>query len=146
MGIWQKISGWFEGKKTILGGVVILAAAVAGVWYGKLDPVTAVTLAGAGLSVIGWGDKANRHQAELLTALQGVATVGADVRAGNTQQAVRDAENTAGALAPLAIGEAVTWNGVNLHLSASTATELSQVLSSLVPPVSAANSTGAASK
>jgi hypothetical protein len=82
MGIWQKISGWFQGKKTILGGTVILAAAAAGVWYGKFDPVTAVTLAGAGLSVIGWGDKANRHQAELLTALQAVAKTGVEFRAG----------------------------------------------------------------
>ena len=99
MKFWAAISGWFQGKKTILGGAAILAAA-AGVWYGKFDAVTGVTLVGAGLSVIGWGDKANRHQAELLTALEGVAKAGVDFRAGNRSQAIQDAEATVSALAP----------------------------------------------
>jgi hypothetical protein len=100
MGFGAAIFGWFQGKKTILGGAVILAAAVAGVWYGKFDPATAASLAGVGLSVIGWGDKANRHQAELLAALEAVAQAGADVRAGNGQSAIKVAEAVVEADAP----------------------------------------------
>ena len=93
--IWDGVARWFAGKKTILGGGLIMASAVAGIWFGKLDPVTGMAVLGTGLSVAGLSAKANRHQAELLTALQGVATVAADQRAGNQKQAIQDAEDTA---------------------------------------------------
>jgi hypothetical protein len=134
MAIWQRVLGWFEGKKTILGGAVILAGAVAAVWLGKVDPATGLTLAGVGLSIVGYGDKANRHQAELLTALQGVAQVGADIRAGNKQQAVKDAETTAEALAPAVIGEAAALGGASLHISGNTADEVASLAKSLLTP------------
>lgn len=131
MGILGKIWIWFQGKKTILGGLVILAAAVAGVWYGHLDPVTGVAVAGIGLSVAGWGDKANRHQAELLAALQGVAKVGEDVRSGNGQQGIQDAQATAAALAPAAISEALPLGLATLNITGSSAEEVASLVKSL---------------
>lgn len=92
--IWAGFVAWWQGKKTIIGGSLVMAAAVVGVWYGKLDPVTGMTVLGIGLSIAGFSAKANRHQAELLTALQGVAKVGADEREGKTDQALKDAEQT----------------------------------------------------
>jgi hypothetical protein len=80
-----------------------MAAAVAGVWYGKLDPVTGLTVLGIGLSIAGMSAKANRHQAELLTALQGVAAVGAAARTSGPGQAVQLAENQVLATAPAAM-------------------------------------------
>jgi hypothetical protein len=124
MGVLKAIAGWFQGKKTILGGVVIFAAAVAGVWFGKLDPVTGVALAGAGLSVIGWGDKANRHQAQLLAVLEGVAKAGLDLRTGGPQLALQDAEATVHSLAPGLAAELTPVVGASLHLSAPTTAEL----------------------
>ena len=131
MGILGKIWIWFQGKKTILGGLVILAAAVAGVWYGHLDPVTGVAVAGIGLSVAGGGDKANRHQAELLAALQGVAKVGEDVRSGNGQQGIQDAQATAAALAPAAISEALPLGLATLNITGSSAEEVASLVKSL---------------
>jgi hypothetical protein len=72
---------WWQGKKTILGGGLVMAAGVAGVWLGKLDPVTGLGVLGAGLSIAGFSAKANRHQDELLVALDGIALAGADERA-----------------------------------------------------------------
>lgn len=93
--IWAAFVVWFQGKKTILGGGLVMAAAVAGVWYGKLDPVTGMGALGFGLSIAGMSAKANRHQAQLLDALKAIAQVGGDERAGNTAQAITDAEAAA---------------------------------------------------
>ena len=92
---WHIAASWVEGKKTIAGGVAIMAASIAGVWFGRLDPVTALGVFGTGLSIAGFADKANRHQSELLTALQGISQVAVDVKAGNTAQAVKVGEQTA---------------------------------------------------
>lgn len=97
--LWDRLEVWWQGKKTILGGCLVMAAAVVGVWFGKLDPVTGLGVLGAGLSISGFSAKANRHQAELLTALQGVAQVGADTRAGDRPKALQDAELTVGSIA-----------------------------------------------
>ena len=105
-----------------------MSAGVAGVWYGKLDPVTGLALLGTGLSIAGLSAKANRHQAELLTALDGVAQAGADIRAGNRGLALVDAEATAGQLAPVLSYtqglSAVQSPAVSLHLSADSVQEL----------------------
>jgi hypothetical protein len=85
--IWAAVLVWWQGKKTIIGGTLVMAGAVAGVWYGKLDPVTGLTVLGVGLSIAGFSAKANRHQAELLTALQDVAQAGAEIRTGNAAEA-----------------------------------------------------------
>ncbi len=138
-GIWA----WLKGKKTIFGGLVILAGAVAGVWYGRLDPVTGLTVAGVGFSVIGWADKANRHQAELLTAFQGIAKVGADVRTGNSQQAVQDAETTVTGLAPAVMSEGISLGGASLHISGNTADEVASLAKSLLAPTVTVNPTSA---
>jgi hypothetical protein len=128
---WAGLVAWWQGKKTILGGSLVMAAAVAGVWYGKLDPVTGLTILGVGLSIAGFSAKANRHQAELLTALQGVAQVGADVRAGNKAEALQDAEAAAGTIG-YAEAPALLSSGANLHINAATATELSALVQNLL--------------
>jgi len=64
--LWEDLggsAGLVAGKKTIIGGTLVMAGAVAGVWYGKLDPVTGLNGAGVGLSIAGFSAKANRHQA-----------------------------------------------------------------------------------
>jgi hypothetical protein len=83
---WAGVVVWWQGKKTIVGGGLVMAAAVAGVAYGKLGVVDGLTLLGVGLSIAGFSAKANRHQAELLTAVQGIAQIGVDVRTGNSNQ------------------------------------------------------------
>jgi hypothetical protein len=93
--IWAAVVVWFEGKKTILGGGLVMAAAVAGVWTGKLDPATGLGVLGFGLSIAGMGAKANRYQAQLLNGLKAVAQVAGDERSGNAAQAVADAESAA---------------------------------------------------
>jgi hypothetical protein len=102
--LWAASVAWFQGKKTILGGSLVIAGAAAGVWYGKLDPASALTVAGVGLSIAGFGAKANRHQSELLAALQGISEAGADVRAGRPGALAADVEVMAGQLAPAAAG------------------------------------------
>src|ERR1700678_2652672 len=131
----SKISTWFQGKKTIIGGFLSIAAAAAGTWYGKIDPVTGLAVAGIGFSAIGLGDKANRHQAQILTAIQGAAQAGADFRAGNRAQAVADAQAAVIAIAaPLAIqGVQDLGAGAHatFHLSADSAGELATAMTSL---------------
>ncbi len=107
--LWASFVVWWQGKKTIVGGCLVMAAGVAGIWYGKLDPVTGVGVVGAGLSIAGFSAKANRHQAELLTALEGVSQAGADVRAGNKTAAFTTAELTAAQLAPAAVAAAADF-------------------------------------
>lgn len=93
------VGSWFAGKKTILGGILVIGAAAAGVWFGKIDPTTALAIGGMGFAAIGMGDKANRHQAQVLTALQGIATAGADYRTGNSAGAIKVAEVTVASIA-----------------------------------------------
>jgi hypothetical protein len=93
---WAEVVVWWQGKKTILGGGLVMAAAVVGVWYGKLDGVDGLTLLGVGLSIAGFSAKANRHQAQLLTALQGVAQIGVEVRSGDTSQTAAVVEQVMG--------------------------------------------------
>ncbi|MGO8759347.1 MAG: hypothetical protein ACLQG3_14605 [Terracidiphilus sp.] len=93
--IWAAAVNWFEGKKTILGGGLVMVAGVAGVWVGKIDATTGLAVLGFGLSIAGMGAKANRHQAQLLDALQAVSKVAADERAGNADAAVQVAEDAA---------------------------------------------------
>jgi hypothetical protein len=91
MGFWfGRLRGWFAGKKTTLGGCLVIAAGVAGAATGKLASVDAVTVVGVGISICGWSAKANRHQAEILGALEAVAAAGSDLRAGNRHAAVYD--------------------------------------------------------
>jgi hypothetical protein len=123
------VAAWFAGKKTILGGLVVMAAAVAGVWTGKLDAVTGVGLFGFGLSVAGYGDKANRHQAELLTALQDVAKAGYEQRAGEPLKAI--AGELLSSAAPLLPGIAATA-GASLHISGATAADVTAIAQSVV--------------
>ena len=80
----DRFLGWWKGKKTILGGGLVMVGAIAAVFCGRLDPSFAIVVFGFGASIAGYGDKANRHQAELLTALEMVAKVGADTRAGTS--------------------------------------------------------------
>jgi hypothetical protein len=117
---------WFQGKKTILGGGLVIAGAVAGVWFGRLDPTSALTLAGAGLSIAGYGAKANRHQAELLAALQDISRAGADQRAGKLSVAADLEPGVAGISSALISGSAAT-----LHLSADSVSELASAIQHL---------------
>ena len=140
--LWAGVVSWFQGKKTILGGGVVMAAAVAGVGFGKLDPVSALTLIGMGLSIVGASAKANRHQAELLTALQGVAQVGADVRSGNSAKAVQDAEQTGLAVATPLLPEALSAAGASLHISGATADEVASLTRTLFATTTVVNNAG----
>jgi hypothetical protein len=74
------VQTWFQGKKTMLGGLVLIAAGVVGIAFGKLPVDQGVVVAGFGISICGWSAKANRHQAELLAALTAVAQVGVTYR------------------------------------------------------------------
>ncbi len=85
---------WFQGRKTILGGCLLIAAGVAGVWAGKLPPDQAMIVVGFGISFCGWSAKANRHQQEILAALRAVAIAGAEARAGNKAAAIRTVEES----------------------------------------------------
>ena len=67
-----------KGKKTIIGGILVMAGAVAAVFVGRLDPTFGTVVFGFGASIAGYGDKANRHQAEILEALTDIAKVAAD--------------------------------------------------------------------
>jgi hypothetical protein len=98
--LWTAAKVWWQGKKTIVGGCLVIAAGVAGVAYGKVDPVTGLGVVGFGLSIAGFSAKANRHQAELLTALQGVATAAVDIRSGNSAGAAALVEKSAFSLVP----------------------------------------------
>jgi hypothetical protein len=131
--IWAAVLVWWQGKKTIVGGTLVMAGAVAGVWYGKLDPVTGLTVLGVGLSIAGFSAKANRHQAELLAALQGVAQAGTDLRAGKSAQAIQDAEQTAGAIGYAAAPGILSAAGASLHLSAGSAGDVIALVKSLAP-------------
>ncbi len=91
---------WFRGKKTILGGGLVIAAGALGVWFGKVDPATGLALVGMGLSAAGYGAKANRHQAELVAVIQGISQAGVDVRAGHSSQAAADLEVTGEKVGP----------------------------------------------
>jgi hypothetical protein len=115
---WDGLVGWWQGKKTILGGSLVMAAAVGGVWYGKLSAVDGLTLLGIGLSIAGFSAKANRHQAELLTALEGVSQAGTEIRAGQPGESVLKSVAQQAARAD--------WkkSAASLHLSTDTASEL----------------------
>ena len=103
-GLWTEIAGWWQGKKTIVGGALVMLAAVAGVGMGKLDAPAALAVLGFGLSIAGYGAKANRHQAELLAALAGVARAGEDYRnGGGAAAALADAEETGAKMLPEAL-------------------------------------------
>lgn len=131
----SKIATWFQGKKTIIGGFLTIAAAGAGVWFGKVDPVTGLAAAGIGFTAIGLGDKANRHQAQIMTALQGVAQAGADYKAGKPAQAGTDALRAVTAIAaPLAIQgvqDLGTGAHATFHLSADSTGELVTAMNAL---------------
>ena len=104
-----EFQGWWQGKKTIVGGGLIMAAAVWAVFAGRLDAQTGLALLGLGLSVAGMGAKANRHQAELLAALQGVAKAGTDYRSGGgARAAIADAEAVAAQQLPAALAAEVS--------------------------------------
>jgi hypothetical protein len=104
---WVALMVWWQGKKTMVGGALIVAAAVTAIWFGKIDVTTGAMIAGAGLSVAGFAAKANRHQAELLVGLRAIAEAGVDARAGKQANAVVDIENAARQLA------ARRWNPQN---------------------------------
>jgi hypothetical protein len=95
MGTLKAAVVWFQGKKTMLGGLVLIAAAVAGTVTGKLPVDQGAIVLGFGISICGWSAKANRHQAEILAALQTVAVAGAQVRAGNKTGAMQTVEAAA---------------------------------------------------
>jgi hypothetical protein len=85
---------WLQGKKAMLGGALIAIAGISAIWMGVMSPESGLTLVGAGIAVIGFADKANRHQAELLAALEGVAKAGVQYRAGDRAAAVQEIEKT----------------------------------------------------
>jgi hypothetical protein len=85
---------WLQGKKAMLGGALIAIAAIAAIWMGVMSPESGLTLVGAGIAVIGFADKANRHQAELLAALEVVAKAGVQYRSGDHAGAVQEIEKT----------------------------------------------------
>jgi hypothetical protein len=130
--IWTAAVTWFQGKKSILGGGLVMAAAVAGVWFGKLDPVSALTVFGIGFGMCGFAAKLNRHQAELLTALQGVSQAGTDLRSGDKSKLLSDIQTTAGDLAPAVATYAATNMGTTLHISGAAPEDIAEVLRGLI--------------
>jgi hypothetical protein len=91
---------WLQGKKTIIGGGLVMVGAVLAVALGRIDPSFGTMIFGVGASIAGMGDKANRHQAELLVALGAVAKAGIEMRAGQSlttviQSAAPSAQKTA---------------------------------------------------
>ena len=86
------IRTWFQGKKTILGGLVLIVAGVAGVALGKLGVADGASLVGFGISICGFSAKTERHQSQMLAALQAVAAAGVDLRLGNRAGALAAVE------------------------------------------------------
>jgi hypothetical protein len=100
----SEVLAWWQGKKTIVGGLLVMLAAVWAVAAGVLDAQTGLALLGVGLGIAGMAAKAERHQAELLAVLQGVARAGVDYRAGGgAGAAIADMEATAKAELPAAL-------------------------------------------
>jgi len=99
----DKVREWLMGKKTMIGGCLIIVAGVSGVAWGKLTTVDAMYVLGLGISICGWSAKANRHQVAILGALEAVAAAGASYRSGDkagaaktlAQAAVQDAVKVA---------------------------------------------------
>jgi len=77
---------WFQGKKTVLGGSVLIVCGIVGAFTGKLSAIDAMTVAGFGISICGVGAKANHF----LGALQAIATAGVDLRMGNRAGAIAE--------------------------------------------------------
>jgi len=106
------VRGWLQGKKTMLGGLVLIAAGVAGVAFGKLPVDQAAVVVGFGISVAGWAAKANRHQAQILEALEAVAQAGVQVRVQhNDAAALSTALRTAAPTIVKMLNEAATRDG-----------------------------------
>jgi len=89
-----------QGKKTMLGGLVLISAGILGVACGKLPVDQGVIVVGFGISVAGWAAKADRHQQEILAALTSVAEAGAAYRAGGKAEAQKSVEEAVHAIAP----------------------------------------------
>lgn len=108
---------WLQGKKSILGGGVMIAAAVAGVFAGKLPVDQAVVVAGFGFSVCGMAAKAERHQSELLSALQDVGVAGTQFRAGryDTAAVAKFLETTAAREVLKAVNTQTSTPGAEFH-------------------------------
>jgi hypothetical protein len=136
---WAVAVAWWAGKKMIVGGGLVMAAGVAGVWYGKVDPVSGLAVVGFGLSIAGWSAKANRHQAELLSALQDVSRAAIDSKLGKAA-VLSDLEPGLASLASVAAPALLAQAGATLHISTGTAAELAlaiQHLAGNVDPVPA---------
>jgi hypothetical protein len=130
---WAVAVAWWAGKKMIVGGGLVMAAGVAGVWYGKVDPVSGLAVVGFGLSIAGWSAKANRHQAELLSALQDVSRAAIDSKLGKAA-VIGDLEPGLAQLASVAAPALLAQAGATLHISAGTAAEVQSLIASLAPP------------
>jgi hypothetical protein len=92
--IWQGLQVWFTGKKTYIGGLAIIAGAVAGAIYKQVTITDAVTLVGAGVAVCGFRANSAQQHSQLVTAVTSVVEAGVEARLGNKAGA-------AAALAPL---------------------------------------------
>ena len=96
---------WLRGKKTIIGGSLVMLGAVLAVTFGHLVPELGVMVFGVGASIAGYGDKANRHQAELLAALTELQQVGVDMRTKNAVVAISGLAGAADVLTPAVADE-----------------------------------------
>ena len=119
---------WLKGKKTIIAGVVVCAFATMAVLYGLISVEQGGILFGFGMAIAGWADKANRHHAEIMTALTEVAKIGADLKsrqpvAGDLKAGVSDLKPYSGPLA----GE-LAARGTQLHINADSPGELLSAL------------------
>jgi hypothetical protein len=88
-----RVRTWFQGRKTMLGGLTLIAAAIAGVATGQLSVEQGVVILGFGVSICGWSAKENRHQAEVLAALTAVAQAGVQARNHTFTTAAKTIEN-----------------------------------------------------
>lgn len=86
------LRAWFQGKKTLLGGGLLIVVGVLGVGLGKVGAMDGAQLVGFGVAICGFSAKAERHQSQVLTALQAVATAGVDLRLGNKAGALAAVE------------------------------------------------------
>lgn len=91
---------WLTGKKTYIATAALAIMGASLVWRG-FDVIGLYCLLTAA-GFIGLGDRANRHQAQVLAAIKGLGQLAADVKAGDKAAAAADGEGLVRAVAEVA--------------------------------------------
>lgn len=85
---------WLEGKKTYLAAVALVILGILLIFAGENGTGMEAVLLGA--AVAGLGDRANRHQAEILATIQDLGKLAADARSKAPAIALDDAVKVIG--------------------------------------------------